>query len=178
MLSTALCSNCEGAGLELQVDGRVVCRYCGAPNLLDAVICPHCEQVNAAQDESCSNCRQSLQRACPDCGQRNWSGLDRCGQCGRHLDAVALLSTRWGTDPATRLNELRDGVAHIKQLEERGSQRRMAELDGLEARRRSAQAAGQENKAARRRRLMLWVAVSSAGFCLLVAAAILIANFR
>lgn len=178
MLATLTCTNCEGAGLELQADGGVVCRYCGAPNLLDAVICPHCEQVNAAGADTCSNCRRSLQRACPDCGRLNWTGLDRCSQCGRHLDAVALLSTRWGTDPAARLNELRDGVAHIKRLEELGSQRRLADLDGLEAQRRSALAVAQARQAARQRRLMLWLGITSAGLCLVMAAVVLITYYR
>jgi hypothetical protein len=172
------CTHCESAGLELQPDGRVVCRYCGTPNLLDAVICPQCEHINSAQDDTCANCRGALRRACPDCGHSNWSGLEQCQKCGRPLDAVAPLSTRWGTDPANRLNELRGGMAQVKQQQALGSQQRLAELNAIEARRLAALEAARTKQAASQRRLMLWVAVASAVFCLLLVGAILITNLR
>ncbi len=157
-LASLLCSHCEGAGLELQSGGRVICRYCGIANVLDGVVCPHCEHVSAPGAGVCGNCRQSLQRPCPQCGTRNWAGAETCSRCAASLDSVARLSGRYAVDPAARFNAQQHGSRGIKLEEEQGSQRRLAEMHAIEARRQANLREMQTKKAAEQRGLMIGTA--------------------
>lgn len=177
-LRSITCSNCQGAGLELEANGLIVCRFCGTTNALAGVICPKCEHVNPEGTDTCGDCRSSLLRSCPACGNQNWSGADACRQCGQSLDAMSRLSTRWGLDPANRLNEQQAASATIKALEAADSRRRMAELDSIEDRRQAALAAGWKKQAERQRQLGWLVSAGVALFGLLAALALLLVYLR
>jgi hypothetical protein len=134
-LSEIPCTNCQGHGLDANSATEATCRFCATVNPVDGVICPRCDHVNAAGADACANCRQALSRRCPDCTTPNWTGSENCSQCGRALDAVALISTRFGVDPANRYNELARESAAIKELEAADSDRRMGQLEAIEQRR-------------------------------------------
>lgn len=172
-LSSRLCSNCEGAGLELQPSGQVVCRYCGTVYALDGVICPHCEHLNPAGAEVCGHCRQMLVRPCPACGADNWSGAETCRQCGASLDRVSMMSNRLGVDLAERFNEQQRSARSLKEDAALGSERRLAEFNAMEERRQAGLRAAQARKAAEQRLLLM----GTAAFALVVIAAVLISLF-
>ena len=164
MLREIPCSHCAGAGLELQPDGSALCKFCGARNALAGPICPRCERVNPPGAEHCEICRQALIRVCPQCQSKNWSGLDRCTQCGQALDALEFVARRWLTDVRSEQQQQAPG---IKAQEEASSQRRIAQMMEMEARRQKALNEAATLQAARERRMMTWVFVG-AGFMFLI----------
>lgn len=176
-LAERMCAHCEAAGLELHAEGAVVCRYCGTPNPLEGMVCPRCEEVNAAGAEVCAACRHSLVRACPACGTRQWSGADRCGHCGRDLDAVALVSSRWGVDPANRLNEQTQAAAALKASELADGERRTAEFEAIERRRQALLAEARRRRDAQQRVMFTLLGVAVLGFIVFVVV-ILIAAYQ
>jgi hypothetical protein len=134
-LSELPCNHCQGAGLEAQSAGAAQCRYCGTLNTIDGILCPHCDTINADQAAVCAACRQGLVRRCPACAAANWSGAESCANCGRGLDTLAVLGARLATSHADRLNALAGEAAALKAREAEDSQRRLAELHAVEARR-------------------------------------------
>jgi hypothetical protein len=178
LLSTVLCHHCEGAGLDLQPGGHVVCRYCGTTNVLDGVVCPHCEYVNLPGAQTCVNCRQALVRACPQCRTANWAGAETCQACGASLDAVATLSNRLGLDPAERLNAQQRSARSLKEQEALDAERRLAGLNAMEARRQANLRAAQQKKAEEQRVLYIGTAVVVLVIVAAVAVSLLLSALR
>ena len=177
MLSEVACQHCEAAGLEVQADGAVKCRYCGTVNHLEGVVCPACEHVNAPGADVCANCRRTLVVTCPACGVRNWSGAEACADCGRTLDSISRLSTRYGSDPANFYRELQQSAAPIKARETAASGRRMAEMEAMEQRRLAALAEARRRQQKQQRALTLVLLLVVVGFALIVAAALAVTYF-
>jgi len=167
-LSDITCTNCEGAGLELQAEGAVVCRYCGTPNPVDGVVCPRCEDVNTPGADICGGCRQSLVKACPACSTKNWVGAERCSHCGRALDAVALVSSHWGTNPANRLNEQMRANSELKMQQLADGERRTADFAAIEQRRLARLAEARQRRDAQQRVLFSVLGLALAGFMVFV----------
>jgi len=153
------CSNCGGAGLTLQPDGQVVCRFCGTANTLDGMLCPECEHLNPADAEHCENCSSALVRYCPTCQVKNWSGLEHCAACGSPLDALAYLSERWQLGTPAYQAQQRDSVKAIKAAEEEAAQRRMAQMMEAEQQRQKGIREATARRAARERQIMTYLAV-------------------
>jgi hypothetical protein len=158
-LSELACHNCQGHGLDANGPSEAACRFCGAVNPVAGLICPRCDFVNQSSDTACANCRQSLTRRCPDCSTANWSGAEQCVNCGRALDAVALISTRFGVDPAARLNQQARESAALKSLEAVDSQRRMGELEAIEQRRQALLTAARRRRDGQQRLMGLGLAL-------------------
>jgi hypothetical protein len=177
MLRELTCSNCNGAGLELEPDGSARCRYCGTVNALGGIVCPQCEWLNAAEAEACAHCRGTLWHVCRACGRRSWSGTEQCPQCGASLDTLARMGPRL-RPAAGHWLDVQDGAAAIKAEEDATSRQRMAELEAIEARRLTAALAARERQAARDRRLMVFVAIGLTVFAGLTALGILAFGFR
>jgi hypothetical protein len=162
-LNELTCTHCNGAGLEVEAAGEALCRYCGTRNTVAGVICPRCEQVNPPDAEACAACFQGLAARCPDCSALNWTGAERCAQCGRTLDAVARLTTRWGTDPASRLNAQARDAAAIKAQEAADARRRLDALNAIEARRLQLVAEARARRDAQQRTLLVVVGLAVLG---------------
>jgi hypothetical protein len=173
-LASLLCAHCEGAGLELHPGGQVLCRYCGTVNVLDGVVCARCEHTNPAGAQHCGNCRQSLEQPCPTCGTRNWAGAETCRACAASLDPVTLLSNRLGVDPAHRFNEQQRRSRGLKEQEAEAGDRRLAELNALEARRQVSLRASQQKQAAEQRVLLLGTGAIVGVIVLIVAVSVLL----
>ena len=169
MLSELSCTECGGAGLDLQPDGGVVCRFCGTTNT-PGVVCPRCHQVNPRRAEACANCQAGLVIVCPACRTPNWSGLEACTKCGGKLDALTYLADRWiqGTDSArqARLQSIRD----VKAEEAAASERRMSQLMEVEAQRQADLNRALARRAARERQLLTMLGIGIGVFILLGAA--------
>ena len=178
ILSEALCSHCQAAGLDLQSESQAVCRYCGTVNPVEGVICARCEFVNAAGAETCDACRQALWRRCPSCGSSNWMGAERCGQCDSVLDVIALAGERWRTNTADRLDAQQRNSAGLKAQEAADAQRRKAGFEAGEQRRqqRLHQAAGQRE--AQQRVWITVLVVAVVGFVVVVGAGLALAYFN
>jgi hypothetical protein len=157
-LSELPCTHCQGAGLELHAAGEAQCRFCGTLNAVDGVICPRCETINALEAIACAACRHGLVRRCPACATANWSGAELCANCGRALDTMSALGARLSSSHADRLNELARDAAALKTREEEDSQRRLAELNAIEARR---QALLSESRRRRDQQQRAWLVVLS-----------------
>jgi ribosomal protein L40E len=134
-LTEVLCTNCQGAGLELDGESQAVCRFCGTANAVAGVLCVQCDFVNTAAAETCEGCRQALWRTCLSCGARNWSGAESCRNCRQPLDVTTRAGTRAGTTTAGRLEAQSREASAYKVIQAAGSQRRMADLEAIEARR-------------------------------------------
>lgn len=169
MLRELSCTECGGAGLELQPDGGVICRFCGTANT-PGVVCPRCHHVSPRRAEACANCQAGLVTVCPACRARNWSGLEACAECGQELDALTYLADRWiqGTDNArqARLQSIRQ----VKADEAAASERRMSQLMEVEAQRVADLNRALARRAARERQLLTILGVGLGAFILLVAA--------
>jgi hypothetical protein len=172
VLGEVLCRECQGAGLELEPGGRIVCRFCGAENTLEGVVCPHCEAINPPGAETCAACRRALTHRCPHCGAGNWSGAERCAQCGGALDPLERLSTRWTANPAGHFDALQRSAAALKAEEEAASQRRLAEMHGLETRRQADLAEARRRQAGQQRVILL-----AAGLAALAVAAMVVLSY-
>jgi hypothetical protein len=133
-LNETPCTNCHGAGLELEPGGSTHCRFCGATNSVAGVVCPRCENVNAAGAQVCEACNLSLYRTCPQCNTRNWSGADHCTQCGRSLDTFTAVMARKG-DAGEKFHEQRRELASVSVRETEGSRQRMEYFEAIEQRR-------------------------------------------
>lgn len=153
------CTHCQGAGLELHGPYQAQCRYCGTPNTISGVVCPRCEEINPPQAEACAACQQGLVRRCPDCATANWSGADHCAQCGRALDTMSVLGARLATSYADRLHAQGREAAAIKAREAEDSERRMGELQAIEARRQAALAEARRRRDQQQRALVVVVSV-------------------
>jgi serine/threonine protein kinase len=170
-LRTLLCSNCSGAGLELQPDGQAACRFCGTVNALAGPICPFCEVVNEASAEVCANCGRGLVRTCPACEALNWSGAERCVNCGQALDTLDHLMNRLQEGTVGRLNRQMAESRSLKQEEQVAAQRRSAYFEALEERRQQ-ELAEAKRKADRERQTMQAIAIGAVVVVLIVIAAI------
>jgi hypothetical protein len=168
-LTEVLCTNCQGAGLELESESRAVCRFCGTANAVAGVLCVHCDFVNAAAAETCEGCRQALWRNCPRCGTRNWSGAEACRNCRQPLDITTRAGTRAGSTTADRLEaQSREAVA-FKAVEAAGSQRRMAELQAIEERRQAGLREDQKRRDAQQRVMLISVGLLVVGVMVVAA---------
>lgn len=176
-LNEVLCTNCQGAGLELESESRAVCRYCGTANAVAGVLCAQCEFVNAAARESCEGCRQALWRKCPNCGTRNWTGAEACRDCQQPLDVTARTSARWGDSTANRLNAQAREAPAMKAHEAAGSQRRMADLEAIETRRQAGLRDAQKRRDAQQRVMLVAMSLLVMGFVVVVAASLAWAYF-
>ncbi len=168
-LADMTCTHCEGAGLELQAEGAVVCRYCGTPNQVEGVVCPRCEAVNAPGAAVCADCRQSLVKSCPACSTQNWAGAERCRHCGRGLDAVAHVINHWDTNPANRLNEQMRANAELKKQQLADGERRTADFAAIEQRRLAQVAEARKRRDAQQRMWSIGLAVALTVFIVFVA---------
>ena len=176
-LTEVLCTHCQGAGLELESESRAVCRFCGTANAVAGVVCAHCDFVNAAAAETCEGCRQALWRTCPSCGARNWAGADACRACQQPLDVTTRTGTRAGATTASRLAAQARDARALKAVESAGSQRRMADLEAIEARRQANLREAQVRRDAQQR--VMWISLSLlvATFVLVVVLALAWAYF-
>jgi hypothetical protein len=163
------CSNCGGAGLELQTENLAVCKFCGAQNRIVGVVCPRCERVNPRGAAACEACGRGLVRVCPDCHADDWSGATECRQCGRHLDTLEVLIQRWGSGTEGRLDEQQRSAVAIKAEEERASQKRLAAMQEQDRHRQAAL-----SQAARRRDAQQRVLMTIAFIMLVAFAAVLV----
>ena len=174
-LHTLLCSNCNGAGLELHPDGQAVCKFCGTVNEMAGPICPYCELVNEAGAEVCANCSRGLVRTCPDCEAANWSGAEQCVNCGRALDTLDHLMGRLQEGTEGRLHRQQAESRTIKEEEGAAAQRRSAYFQELEQRRQQG-LAETRRKADRERQTMQAVAIGAVVVVLIVIAVIVALN--
>ena len=162
-LTEVLCTNCQGAGLELENESQAVCRFCGTANAVAGVLCDRCDFVNAAAAETCQGCRQALWRKCPSCGARNWTGADACRACQQPLDVTTRTGTRAGESTASRLDKQAREARAFKAVSGLNSQRRMAGLEAIEARRQANLREAQARRDAQQRVLVVSVSLLLAG---------------
>ena len=171
-LTEVLCTNCQGAGLELESESQAICRFCGTANAVAGVLCVQCEFVNVAAAETCAGCRQAMWRTCPNCGARNWSGAEICGTCRQPLDVTTRTGTRAAMTTASRLAAQSREAMDFKAVQAVGSQRRMAEFEAIEARRQAGLREAKERRDAQQRVLMISVGLLVVGFLVVVTVAL------
>jgi hypothetical protein len=174
-LSAIPCSNCGGAGLELQPDGRAACKFCGAENALAGAICPRCEFVNGAGLEVCGNCGLALIRTCPNCQAVNWSGAEQCVRCGQQLDTLDHLMSRLQEGVEGRFHRQQAESRAIKEAEEEAARRRSAYFVELEQRR-QAELAEAKRRSERERRVMQAIIAGVIALAVIGGLAILVVN--
>ena len=169
------CSNCGGAGLELHLEGQVVCKFCGTPNTVPGLICPRCEFVNAEGTDFCENCQQPLYHVCPNCKTKNWGGAAQCAQCGHALDTLDSLIGRLQENTDGRLNRQQREAHALKAAEEASAERRLEQLRAIDRRREQAQAEAMARRVANERRLMLFLLLGAGLLIVLIVAGVSLA---
>lgn len=163
-LNTIACWQCQGAGLELEPDGRARCKFCGAINDLAGPACPRCEHVNGADARNCEACGASLTLTCPKCQARNWSGAERCASCGQHVDTLGALIDRTG-DAGLRFHARQRDLAGLAAQEDESARQRRAYLEDIDRRREQALAEAAARKA-REQRLFITATLAVAALAL------------
>jgi hypothetical protein len=171
-LNVTLCRNCDGSGLELQVDGSAACRFCGTAQQRPGVICPQCEEVNAPQAEQCAACRVPLFRACPACGARNWAGAAACSACGGALDLVEFVSAKWRSDFR---EDLKREAPALKAQEDAASQVRMGAMLAQEERRQQALQQAAARQQARQAQLLTFAMLGVGIFIVVIVIVLVVA---
>ena len=173
-LRQTACLHCGGAGLELNTEGQVLCKFCGTVNELPGTVCPRCEYVSAADAEFCENCQRALFRLCPDCQTKTWSGASRCASCGRPLDTLDGLIGRLQENTDTRLHRQQRESAGLKALEEQSAEHRLEHLRSIDQRREQAQNEAMARRSIRDRQIITAVIVIAAVVVIVVAAIIVV----
>lgn len=173
-LRQTACSHCGGAGLEINAEGRVRCRFCGTADQLEGRVCPRCECVSAADAEFCENCHRPLVRVCPDCQTRNWGGAAKCAHCGRPLDTLDSLIGRLQEDTDSRLYRQQRESAGLKAFEDQAAQHRLEQLRAIDQRREQAQNEAMAHRVVRERRLTTAFVVIAAVVVIVIVAVIVV----
>ena len=173
-LRQTACLHCGGAGLELNAEGQVRCRFCGTDNPLEGTVCPRCEYVSAGGAEFCENCHRPLFRLCPDCQTKVWSGTLKCPNCGRPLDTLDGLIGRLQEETDGRLYRQQRESAGLKALEEQAAERRLQQLRSIDQRREHAQDEAMARRSIRERQLITAFAVIAAVVVIAILAIIFI----
>jgi hypothetical protein len=172
-LRQTACLHCGGAGLQLNADGQVLCKFCGTANDLPGTVCPRCECVSAAGAEFCENCQRPLFRVCPDCRTKNWSGTTHCARCGRPLDTLDGLIGRLQEDTDGRLNRQQYEATGLKALEGQAAERRLEQLRSIDQRREQAQSEAMARRLVRERQIITTFVVI-VGLVVIVALAVIV----
>jgi hypothetical protein len=169
-LNAIPCWQCQGAGLELEPDGRARCKYCDAVNELAGPACPRCEHVSGAGARNCEACGTSLTVTCTRCQARNWSGVERCADCGQHLDTLGALIDRSG-DAGLRFHARQRDLAGLAAQEDENARQRRAYLEDIDRRRQQAIAEAAARKA-REQRVFITATLALAAVALLAIIAV------
>lgn len=169
-LNAIPCWQCQGAGLELEPDGRARCKSCGAINELAGPACPGCEHVSGAGAYHCEACGASLTFTCPRCQTSNWSGAEQCANCGQHLDTLGALIERSG-DTGLRFHARQRELASLAAQEDESARRLRAQLEEIDRRRQQAIAEAAARKA-REQRIFITATLTVAAVVLLAILAI------
>jgi hypothetical protein len=164
-LNVIPCWQCQGAGLELEPDGRARCKFCGAVNELAGPACPRCEHVSGTGARHCEACGTSLTFTCPRCQTSNWSGAEQCANCGQHLDTLGALMDRSG-DAGLRFHARQRDLASLAAQEDESARRRRAYLEEIDRRRQQAIAEAAARKA-REQRIFITATLIIAALALL-----------
>ncbi len=166
-LTEIACPNCL---TPIELHGRhqqITCEACGSHFILEGHICPVCQTYHRERRAFCRQCGQALSRTCQKCQTTNWAGDEYCLHCGAPLDIFEMLQKYDARSKAERLQEHRARVQHIKEEEEKASQRRMAEMMTVE-KERQAEVARQLAASQRRdRQILIGVAATIVIFLVL-----------
>jgi uncharacterized protein YbaR (Trm112 family) len=173
LLHEVACPNCRSP-IDLAEHGQQIqCAACSSRFILQGHLCPRCSTYHSKEVPFCGHCGTPLTRTCAKCGTGNWAGEEYCQQCGEAMDIFDLLSRHAAQDRQRWQDERRETIRHIKAIEEKSSQQRMAEFQAIEAER---QAALRQRKAAQHKRDQLLLSLAVA-LLVVLAAAILITTF-
>ena len=116
-------------------DEEIHCHACEHDFVLPGHTCPNCYHFHDTKTALCEQCGESINRACRHCYTSNWGGDDQCRECGQPLDIFELMSTHSEKATAERLQRQMAEAPSFKKAEEEASQKRMEELQAIEAER-------------------------------------------
>ncbi|MCP4425988.1 MAG: protein kinase [Chloroflexi bacterium] len=126
------CPNCSQP-IDVTGYGELVnCGACRHDFVLAGHTCPNCYHYHDGKTAVCHQCGESINRACRHCYTANWGGDETCRECGKSLDIFELMSGHTKKATAERLHKQMSEAHLFKQIEEEASQKRMAELQGIE----------------------------------------------
>jgi hypothetical protein len=126
------CSTCGNA---VFVDANIAhaqCEQCGHRYELAGHLCPQCYTYHDERSVVCHKCGESTSRLCPNCNAVNWPGNDDCTQCGVSLDIFEYIVQNTPQGRRDRLRGQMRGASYFKEVEEKGSRKRMAEFMAME----------------------------------------------
>ena len=114
-------------------DRLVNCEACQSQFLLHGHLCPRCGTYHRDEVDFCRNCGASLTRVCHKCSHVNWAGDEYCARCGDAMDIFELLSLQDRQARQERLIQRREQIRRLRAVEEEASQKRLEELEAIEA---------------------------------------------
>jgi predicted amidophosphoribosyltransferase len=128
------CPNCEKISAHTKQTTTFTCDHCAAEFFLRGHMCPSCYSHSSQERGICESCGEALSRLCSHCGRANWPGHPSCYNCGQSLDFFDSLTERHSpSSTADRLNAQMLQAKTLKTIEDVNSQRRMSELQTIEA---------------------------------------------
>lgn len=107
----------------------ITCSHCRHQFDLAGHLCPYCFTFHQDPVTLCVNCDTPVTRVCRECMAPNWAGAERCKQCGLQLDIFSILQLPSKHKPAERTRHKEKQLKILKQVEEKTSERRMAEIE-------------------------------------------------
>jgi predicted amidophosphoribosyltransferase len=140
------CSSCGASSFTIDPDGNLVCDRCHAVYAPPERVCPDCGTPYEPDDRRCVSCGADLVRACLACGALNPLTALRCQACGRDMGVLGSLFDRVTTTRGDWLSQVRESAPTIKAQQEAISQAQLAEMWGVERRRREALARAQAER--------------------------------
>jgi hypothetical protein len=176
MLQEIACPNCR-TPIDVREHGQhVYCDACGSQFLLQGHLCPQCETYHDDEAIICGQCGYGLKRACRKCRTVNWAGDEYCASCGTAMDILDLLNQQYKGATADRLHHQMEMARELKEIEDRDSQKRRAEMKAIEAER-QAEFAARLKKQRKDERLLLMLTFGAVSlFVLILLIYVLITN--
>ena len=110
----------------------IECDNCGNRYLLTGHMCPDCHTYYEKETAVCPLCGEAISLLCSHCNASNWGGDENCKECGASLDILEHLQRHSPQASQERLREHTVNVSQLKEIEEEGSKKRMAELMAIE----------------------------------------------
>lgn len=135
ILQEVSCPNCQNP-IDVRAHGvHITCDACSSHFILNGHMCPQCHSYHREEKSFCAHCGAALTRVCLRCKSSNWAGEEFCAHCGEPLDIFELLSLQQRDARQKMLEQRRHEIRHLRQEEELASNRRMEELQAIEAER-------------------------------------------
>ncbi len=151
------CPHCSNPINIAEHGDSIHCPTCQNDFILAGHTCPNCYHYHDTATAVCHQCGQGINRACRHCHTPNWAGDEQCQNCGESLDIFELMYTHTKSATTDRLHKQMSEAQAFKKIEAEASEKRMAELQAIEAERQIKLQQRLQKKAQQEKRMLLFM---------------------